>query len=79
MKNIHSLDAKIDVFLNTKPEAAGVAEVPAQELIFLHLQPTLKKLHCFFAPNRHIACNLLITPNAKGPNSVPCCSHQNIK
>ena len=67
------LHAKINVLLNTKPKATSVTEVPPQELVLLHLQPTLEKLHCLLTPDRHIAGNLLITTNAERPDSVPRC------
>ena len=68
------LDAKINVLLDTKPEAAGLTEVPPQQLVLLDLQATLQQLHRLLSPHRHVARNLLITPNAERPHSVPRCN-----
>ena len=72
-KAINWLDSKIDVLLNTESEAASIAEVSPQKLVFLDLEPTLQKLHCLLASHRHVARNLLITPNPERPNRVPSC------
>ena len=68
------LDAKINVLLDTKPEAAGLTEVPPQQLVLLDLQATLQQLHRLLSPHCHVARNLLITPNSKRPHSVPRCN-----
>ena len=72
-KAINWLDSEIDVLLNTESEAASIAEVSPQKLVFLDLEPTLQKLHCLLASHRHVARNLLITPNPERPNRVPSC------
>uniref|UniRef100_J3MEX3 Uncharacterized protein n=1 Tax=Oryza brachyantha TaxID=4533 RepID=J3MEX3_ORYBR len=59
------LDAKINVFLDSETKAPCFTEVSPQKFIFLHLQSTFKKLHCFFTPNSYVACNLLITPDTE--------------
>lgn len=35
------LDAKINMFLDAKTEASGITEVASEQLVLLHLQPTL--------------------------------------
>lgn len=54
------LQAKVDVFLDTKAKASGVGEVLALELVLLHLEPTLEDLQRLVAadlrhriPNKH--------------------------
>lgn len=74
---IDLLDSKINVLLNTKTKAASVTEVPPKQLIFLHLQATLEKLHCFLTSDSDIACNLFITSDPEGTDSVPRCSSRN--
>jgi hypothetical protein len=71
--HISLLDSQINVLLDTKAKTSSITEVPPQQLIFLHLQTTLQKLHCLLTPNSDIACNLFITPDTKGSHSVPCC------
>ena len=61
------------MLLNTESEAASIAEVSPQKLVFLDLEATLQKLHCLLASHRHVARNLLITPNPERPNRVPSC------
>lgn len=58
------------MLLNTEAEAARVTEVPPQKLILLNFQATLKKLHSLLAPHRHVASNLLITPDPERSNRV---------
>ena len=71
--HISLLDSQINVLLNTKPKTSSITKVPSQQLIFLHLQTALQKLHCLLTPNSDIACNLFVTSDTKGPHSVPCC------
>lgn len=66
------------MFLNTETKASGVAEVPAQQLVFLDLQSTLQKLHCLIAADSHVAGNLLVTPDPEGPHSVPSCTESQL-
>ena len=61
------------MLLNTESKAASIAEVSPQKLVLLDLEPTLQKLHCLLASHRHVARNLLITPNPERPNRVPSC------
>jgi len=65
------LDSKINVLLDTESEAASVTEVPPQELVLLHFQATLKKLHCLVSSHGDIARNLFITPDSERSHSVP--------
>lgn len=66
------------MLLNTESEAASIAEVSPQKLVLLDLEATLQKLHCLLASHRHVARNLLITPNPERPNGVPSCYVQSI-
>ena len=70
------LDSQINMLLNTKAEATSITEIPSEKFIFLNLQTTLQKLHCLVTSDSDIACNLLISSNPKGTNSVPCCQNQ---
>ena len=65
------LHAKIDVLLDTEAKAAGVTEVPPEQLVLLHLEPALEQLHRLLAPHRHVARDLLVTPDAERAHGVP--------
>lgn len=62
------------MLLDTKAKASGVAEVPPEQLVLLHLQATLQQLHRLLTPNSNIARDLLITPDTERPDSVPRCN-----
>lgn len=62
------------MLLDTKSEAARFTEVAAQQLVLLHLQATLQKLHSLLTTDGDVACDLLVTPDAEGTNSVPSCT-----
>lgn len=57
------LDSEIDVLLNAEAEAAGVTEIPSQELVLLDLQAALEELHCLVAPHSDVTGDLLVTPD----------------
>ena len=59
------LDAKINVLLDTEPEASGLAEVPPQQLVLLDLEATLQKLHGLLAPDGDVARDLLVTTDTE--------------
>jgi hypothetical protein len=65
------LDAKINVLLDTKSKAASLTEIPPQQLVLIHLQATQSS----FSPRTcQIARDLLITPDPKRSDTVPCCN-----
>jgi len=70
------LDSQINMLMNTKAKATSITKVPFEKFIFLHLQTTLQKLHRLVTSDSDIACNLLISSNPKGTNSVAFCQNQ---
>ena len=64
------------MLMNTKAKATSITKVPFEKFIFLHLQTTLQKLHRLVTSDSDIACNLLISSNPKGTNSVAFCQNQ---
>ncbi|BAS77817.1 Os02g0235701, partial [Oryza sativa Japonica Group] len=67
------LDAKINVLLDTEAEASGVTEVPPEQLVLLDLEPALQQLHRLLPSHRHVARDLLVTPDSERPHGVPRC------
>jgi hypothetical protein len=65
------LDAKINVLLDTEAEASGVTEVPPEQLVLLDLEPALQQLHRLLPSHRHVARDLLVTPDSERPHGVP--------
>jgi hypothetical protein len=59
---------KVDVLLDAEPEVAGLGEVAADELVLLHLEPTLEDLLRFRPANGNVHSDLLVTPD-------PECAH----
>lgn len=47
------LESEVDVLLDTEPEATGIGEVFALELVFLHLEPSLEDLQRLVAADLH--------------------------
>lgn len=65
------LDSKINMLLNTKAKAPRIAEIPSQQLILFHLQPTFQELHCLVTSYRDITSYLFITSDPKRSDSIP--------
>lgn len=59
------------MLLNTESEATGVTEISSQELVLLHLQAALEKLHRLLASDGHVAGDLLVAPDPERTNRVP--------
>merc|ERR1719191_1289844 len=77
-EEVHTVDARagvvlepeVDVLRDSEAEAALVREVPLAELVLLHLQPPLKNLLSLLAAHGHVARDLLVAPDAEGPDRL---------
>jgi len=59
------LQAQVDVFGDTEPEAAVLGEVAVTQLEVLHLQALLDDLLGLLAADGHVARDLLVTTNVE--------------
>merc|ERR1719206_989351 len=59
------LDAKIDMFCNTKSKVSSFRKVASSQLVFLHFQTLLQNLFRFWSTNCAVNSNLFITSNTK--------------
>ena len=64
------LDAKINVFLNTKAEVASVTEVVLPQLVFPDFETSFKDLFCLGSSNCAVDCNLFVTSDTERTHSV---------
>lgn len=58
------------MFIDTESEVSRVAEVAAEEFVFLHLEASLNELHGLFAANGNIARDLFVTTDSPLTDSV---------
>merc|ERR1712156_1240573 len=63
------LDAKIDMFCNTKAEVSSLGEVASLQLVFLHFQTLLQDFFSLGTSHSAMNSNLFITSDTEGSNS----------
>merc|ERR1719247_2004497 len=64
------LEAKVDVLHDTEAKVARRREVLLAQLVLLDLEATLQNLLRLLAAHRHMARDLLVTPDAEGTHGV---------
>ena len=64
------LDTEIDVFADTETEVASLGEVALAKLILLDLQSPLQDLLSLGSTDRNVYCDLLVTTDTEGSDSV---------
>lgn len=62
--------SQINVLLDSEPEVASLREVPALQLVFLHLQAPLENLLSFRATDGNMDSDLLVTTDAERADGV---------
>jgi len=64
------LDSQINMLFNTETEVALIGEVLLSELVFLDLEGVMKELLGLFTSAGNMNCNLLISLDGEGSDSV---------
>merc|ERR1712002_1366696 len=64
------LDAKIDMFCNTKAEVSSFGEIDSFQLVLLHFQTLLQNFFSLGSTNGAVDSNLFITSDTERSNSI---------
>ena len=66
------LDPQVDVFCDTKTEAAILCEILLSEFVFLDVQASLQNILCFLSAHGDMASNLFVAADAERSDRQPC-------
>ena len=66
------LDPQVDVFCDTKTEAAILCEILLSEFVFLDFQASLQNVICFLSAHGDMASNLFVAADADRSDRQPC-------